>query len=500
MPSSTDASEVELKLVVAPDDLPWLEAHPLLRGAGRPRRLVSTYFDTPDQRLREAGFTLRIRKDGRRRVLTVKQSSAPSAGLFARGEWESEVAADHPDEAALQDTPVAALLGADGGIATLRPLFTIRTDRTARLVEYGDDAEIELVLDRGIVKAGGRSAPLIEVELELKRGRPADLFALAAMLFEAPPLRISSVAKSDAGYALLQPRRDAVKARDVRLVAGTSTAEAFQVIGQACLSHFVSNEPLLRLGRAPAALHQARIALRRFRAAMSLFAPLLADAQSQRLKAEMRRVAGALGEGRDLDVLAARLKASGATAAVRAQVEDERLAAYDRLIAVLETPSAARLAFDLAAWLQGGDWLSSDAHGLARLRRRPVEDFAAEVLDKRRRRVKKRAPHLQELDPEARHELRIEVKKLRYAAEFFQSLAQGGKGRKRAKGFLAALRPLQESLGELNDIAAQGAMAHRFGPELAAALEAGAADEAAHLAAAEESARRFVEMKPFLEP
>jgi inorganic triphosphatase YgiF len=90
-------SEVELKLAVDPDDVERLEPHPLLRHASKPRRLVSTYFDTADHRLRKAGLSLRIRTDGGRNVQTVKLANGAAAGLFARGEWEREVAASTLD-------------------------------------------------------------------------------------------------------------------------------------------------------------------------------------------------------------------------------------------------------------------------------------------------------------------------------------------------------------------------------------------------------------------
>ena len=58
-----------------------------------------------------------------------------------------------------------------------------------------------------------------------------------------------------------------------------------------------------------------------------------------------------------------------------------------------------------------------------------------------------------ELDSEERHQVRIEIKKLRYATEFFESLFKGGGAKKRKRAALSTLEALQETLGELNDIA-----------------------------------------------
>jgi inorganic triphosphatase YgiF len=486
--------EVELKLAVEPQDLARLEAHPLLRGRAKSQSLVSTYFDTTDQRLRKAGYSLRVRSDGRRLVQTIKALDGAAAGLFARGEWEREVAENRPDLESLKDTPLEVLAPDAAAVGALQPLFSVTVARSVRVVEQ-DGAEIEVALDQGVIDSDGRREPLAELELELKRGSPDALFALAAKLLEPPPLRLSIRSKAEAGYALRAPPKGAVKAQDVVLSPEMTTAEALQAIGRACLAHFVANEPLVRLRRAPEALHQSRIALRRLRAALSLFGPLVRDEQSQALKAEMRRVAGALGEARDLDVFSEGLRAESVEPGVAAALEARRVGAYDRVVSTLESAWSARLPFDVAAWLEAGDWLKGEGPEL----NAPVGPFAAAVLGKRRGRVKKRGPRLRKLSPDRRHEVRIEVKKLRYASEFFAGLAADDRARKRARAFSAALRPLQEALGELNDLATHQAMAGTLGPELAAeAAERSRREEPAALLRAEEAASAFATTKSFL--
>jgi CHAD domain-containing protein len=61
--------------------------------------------------------------------------------------------------------------------------------------------------------------------------------------------------------------------------------------------------------------------------------------------------------------------------------------------------------------------------------------------------VRKSGSNLAELDFPSLHALRIEIKKLRYAAEFFSSLYD----RKDLREYLSALAELQELLGHLND-------------------------------------------------
>src|SRR5436305_349687 len=103
--------------------------------------------------------------------------------------------------------------------------------------------------------------------------------------------------------------------------------------------------------------------------------------------------------------------------------------------------------------------MSAGGRKTARRREEAVEEFAGRELSRRRKRVLKRGAGLAELEPPARHALRIALKKLRYAAEFFAPLYAGQGRTKRRKAFGAALAELQERLGALNDIAVAGEMA-----------------------------------------
>ena len=59
------ATELELKLALAPQDVAALRRHPLLAGAKPTRqRLLNTYFDTPELALAKARMTLRLRHIG----------------------------------------------------------------------------------------------------------------------------------------------------------------------------------------------------------------------------------------------------------------------------------------------------------------------------------------------------------------------------------------------------------------------------------------------------
>ena len=451
--------EIELKLEVPPGDAGKV-AQTLANtfGAVKPaKQLVSTYYDTPDHALRKHGLSLRLRRIGPRIVQTIKSRSGASAGLFQRSEWETDLATDEPDLEAAADTPVQALPPKKR--KQLAPLFETAIKRTTWRVTQGD-SDIEIALDVGNVKTEAGSKRLAELELELKGGHPRDLFDLLRRLDGSANLRLSVMAKSDQGYALVSAREpSAFKAEAVELHPGTPTAEAFRAIIYACLRHFRMNEPLI-VDRRAEPLHQARVGMRRLRSAMSIFEPLAGDETYANLTSRLREMSRALGDARNIDVYLERGAQPEAeqdpdepgVAAFLSEIKQRREAAYDAVIDLLEAPAFRALMINLIEWLETGPWTTkTDAKQVA-LREAPVQRFAALVVEKARNAVKKKGRKLASLEPPERHKVRIKAKKLRYAAEFFAGCVEGNKCKERHAEFLEGLSALQEHLGDLNDI------------------------------------------------
>ncbi|MBV9078188.1 MAG: CHAD domain-containing protein, partial [Methylobacteriaceae bacterium] len=387
----------------------------------------------------------------------------------------------------------------------------------------GPDREVEIAVDLGTVTARDRTEPIAEIELELKVGSPDRLFELARLLDRSSPLAIAVETKSARGYALLAPKV-ATKAAPVVLRRGMTTAVAFQTVARSCLRQFRLNEPLVR-ARSPEGLHQARVALRRLRSALSVFGPALADRRLPAIKSALRRVSGQLGEARNLDVYLAKTLGPASTrspedadlAAFLAEVRAEREAVYERIQATLRSRRFRIFLLDCLAWIEAGPWLTAADAKLAAARDRPVEDFAMDSLRRRRRKLKRAGRALALLGAPARHQVRIDAKKLRYASEFFGALAEGGKEKRRYVAFTEALAALQEELGALNDAATgddltrelltrlgrEPDFAARFAPPAlqpdpsGQAVEPGG-EEARHLARAVAAHAAFVEAKRFL--
>lgn len=440
--------EVELKLELDPSMSAGgrgrraVHRLPALREGGETKRLVSAIYDTSDQALRKRGLVLRVRQDGERRIQTLKADRG--AGSLERAEWECEVDGDTPDLAAIPDDDLRREVEEAGPLA---PILETAFDRTLwRLRHNGSD--VELAFDEGTIRAAGRSVPISEIEIELKTGAPSALFGVAREIVGTVAARPGMRSKSERGYDLLNGT-GAVKAEPYRIDAKMSVAAAFQTIVRVCLRQYRANEPGILAGEAEA-LHKGRVAIRRLRTSLKLHKKLIADPEGERLKKGLRGLSRDLGNARNLDVYLARIESGELPAKLRKRVEAERERVYGRLTAKLRGKGMRMLLLDVMAYAETGPWLRDPERRA--LREKRVRAFARKTLEKRWRRLGEAGRDLTGQSPEARHEIRIDGKVLRYASEFFAGAFPGGKRKKRREALLDALTDMQTHLGDLNDI------------------------------------------------
>ncbi|HVQ07651.1 MAG TPA: CHAD domain-containing protein [Allosphingosinicella sp.] len=453
--------EVELKFDLATEDVAALRACASL--AGEPARIAkveTAYFDSKDKKVRDAGYSLRVRRAGGRHVQTVKHKPAGAAGLFVRREWESEVAGPGLDARMLAKTPLGRLLDAAGTGALVRQIRS-HFQRTTWLVTH-KGSQIEVVLDEGEVAGGGARAPLCELELELKAGKPRALFALAQEIGAAVPLRLGVLSKAERGYALAEKRLgEPARAEPIALAAPLSESEAFRAVAQACLRHYRLNEIVLLVRRDADALHQARIALRRLRSALSLFRTTVRGKDYQEVREGLSWLSGQLGDARNLDVLIAGAGLRAEDSA-HGRLARARAKAYDLVEAALRSERVRALMLRLALWIEAGAWRFRERAS------RDIAGLAAHQLERQWRRVRRHGAKLGAklggAGADDRHRLRLDVKKLRYAAEFLAGLSAKKPKRARRDRFIAALRDLQERLGDLGDAEAAAAMTAKLAP------------------------------------
>jgi len=464
--------EIELKLEVPEAALVLLTRTPLLRKSRvrskRPASLISVYYDTDTGKLRKHGFTLRVRRIGKRHVQTIKRISGAGSAVMDRLEWEQEIEDGRPTFAMVRNTSLKSILSKKLQ-AKLKPLFETRVRRKVFSIQSGS-SEIELSIDRGTVVAGWRSSPICEVELELKRGDATDLFKVAHAFAEQVPVQLSVVSKSERGYSLITDSKpSAVGAAPIAVSPNANFQAAFQTIARACLHQIVANQDLTRSGNSEG-LHQTRVGLRRLRACISLFGAMLLDPASLTIKGELRWIAGELGPARELDVL---IKGAAKPATVAGSqrpgvatltrdLRRKRSEAFACVRLAMESRRFRLLVLDLAAWIEAGDWTRIDDDPAGANRGLPVVLAAAAQMNRRRNKIVKRGKKLDHLDPTSLHRIRIQAKKLRYAAEFFSATFPGKKATRRHKTFIKSLQWLQETLGDLNDISVHEGIAERL--------------------------------------
>ncbi|MGE5384806.1 MAG: CHAD domain-containing protein [Betaproteobacteria bacterium] len=434
------ATETELKLSLSPQDARKLKDHPRLAALAPRRRLLrNTYYDTPRCDLTKLGVAVRFRQIGRQWLLTVKSGEPAGGGLARRNEWENPAVPGHFDFSFVEADELRQRL--EALVPDLEPIFTTHFHRTIWHVQV-EDSRIEVAFDRGHVQTGERRLPICEVEMELIDGDIAGIFALARALQTDLPLRPMVVSKAERGYALHAGEAPKpFRAQRISIIPTMTPEAAFRIIAFGCLEQLQRNEV-----RGPGQtdiefVHQARVALRRLRSALKLFKPVLSESILA-FGTAWKAMATTLGEARNWDIFVGetlpaltmslptspellRLKRGSQREAARARREVQGLFASAEYACLL-------LAFTEAVALLPE---TSDT---------PLDTFAHKRLGRLQRRAKRIT---RECDDASWHPLRIRLKELRYALEFFSPLWP----HKHFKPYLAALNKIQNALGLAND-------------------------------------------------
>ncbi|HEY1326890.1 MAG TPA: CYTH and CHAD domain-containing protein [Casimicrobiaceae bacterium] len=464
--------EIELKLRMPAGTAARALKDPLLREvqSGRPRtqRLVAIYFDTPDDRLAAAGLALRLRRHGRRWIQTIKgpPESGSGAGVASRLECERDRGiAIHPpalDTAQWSDTPWRTLL-ANAQRRGLGPRFATDFRRTELPVALDDGTRATVCIDVGEVRDGrGAASPLSEMEVELTQGRIDALYRFAEGLAARLPLAVEPRSKAERGYALVRRVHHApARAEHPPLEADDSAGAALQSLLRACTRQIVDNADGVLGDDDPEWVHQLRVGTRRLRACLGLLRDVAGPAQLAIVADDARWLARALGPVRDLDVLAletlpavrARLEAASDASALATltafgqRVGAARDEAREAARAAVASPRYTRLVLGAGALAATPLLGASPESHAARMLRRSARDFAAPWLERRHRKLLRRARGLATANDERRHEARLAAKRLRYVVEFFAAVFP----REPARAYRRALARLQDALGAYVD-------------------------------------------------
>ncbi|VWC88079.1 haloacid dehalogenase [Burkholderia lata] len=408
---------------------------------------------------------------GRRVVASRTKAFAP--GVTARELFDAE----HAGIAVAMPLPVTAVAadpdapaGEVDGVApdaAVPPAASVQPEASAlRLVSerrrgrWADDSGVvvEMTLD-DVTLHRGSEPPQRYVELRLAApdwetlpARTAALhalFAAARELSGAWPAFVQLTSVIDRTCAAGPATDGPVKAKLVDLTGVRTQRAALFALSGDITAQWLGNEGGVLEHDDPEFVHQMRVALRRLRTLMRFF-PLFADRQwRDTLGVDLRWLASLLGTVRDWDVFAteslpALIAADGGDGEWNGTLDAARAQCAAARVELRQALHSARYARLTLGWLE---WLST-------LALPPAEDVDAPSL---RRHATKRvrrlfghlyaSPSLTSLDTAARHQVRIDAKRLRYALEFFASLAS----RRTRTETVKTLTRVQGVLGEAND-------------------------------------------------
>jgi triphosphatase len=459
----------------------WLEEHPSASGLavvrGVTKELTDTYYDTEDWRLYRAGYALRLRRDSEGAEATMKALASAEEALRRRREI-SEPLADGITTPKGAPGPVGERVRRIAGSADLRPLFEVRTRRrtfalrpetpsTGRTVEdaAGDirraerEQEVavgEISLDESEF-SGEATARLSRVEVEV--GSEAvvhdSVGDFVETLRDALGLRPTGASKFRTGLSVagLSPAV-APDLGPTEMDASMSAGEVAFAILRRHFATMLAHEPGVRLGEDPEELHDMRVATRRLRAALKLYAGVL-PRRAERYERDLRHFARAMGDVRDLDVHLERLSGEASRngevlQGVVAVLEERRVEARRRMLEALDSRRYERLVSNFAGTLRRGR--SPAPTG-------PILEVAPDLVRRRYKKVRKAADALgEDSSPEVFHELRKKGKRLRYALEPLQEI-YGEPAEKMVK----LLKTIQDDLGDHQDLVVAAGLMEELG-------------------------------------
>jgi triphosphatase len=459
--SHKDGREVEWQLACT--DLGsvrrWLSEHGTIDGLIlEPRstqQLFDTYLDTDDWRIHRAGFALRVRSGSGPTEATLKSLSSASAEVADRRELTETL--NRSDSEAIRESigPVGTRVCAVSGARTLLPLFELRTSRQRFAIRKSDEARQlgEIALDETVISRphGEPQASMLRVEVEAFTEAYGSLRSLVKTLRSNCALEAASDTKYSLGLKSVGLAPPAQEFAATTVSASMTIAEVAMVNLRRYMAAWLLHEPGARLGDDPEELHDLRVAGRRLDAILRQFQSFL-PSEFSRIRATLRTVLSALGHVRDLDVALIELQDFSRKLPKTERVGVEPLKQH--LLSERGRARAQMLSVLDSIWVQKGlqELILLLAAPLA-----PAETSTADLalhassglIRRRFRKLRKRADLLgADSSTEEYHEVRGQVKKLRYVLEAVAELYGNP-----AVETVRALRRWQESLGVQQDTA-----------------------------------------------
>jgi CHAD domain-containing protein len=472
------------------------------------QRLTDHYYDTPERAVLRGGYALRLREDAERHEWIGTLKGLASTGEAASAEHErEEYESPVPPGAAPEAWPAGPARERALQLVGDRPtqeIVAIGQERHKRVLVAGEgDAQrevAELSLDVVSLPQNGHKQVTYELEIELRpEGARDDLKALGEALagyqlapqpkskFERaleivngpaanpPPPSAEQPAMAEQPAEPepqeSRPAKKAAKSPGVR--ADETMAEAGRKVLRFHFDRMLDKEPAAREGADIEAVHDMRVATRRQRAALALFADHFKRKPARQLGGELKKLAHLLGGVRDLDVQLHAAQAyhdnlaSPAATAIQPVLDAwsaERDNARAALLAHLDSPDYRAFKKAYKKFLASKEKApAGQGDGL------PQPSLVRQVLPGQLwdhyGEVRAFETVIAGASVPTLHALRIASKSLRYALEFFREVLEPalGAGKKNSIAFtIEAVVALQDHIGNLHDADVTIARLHAF--------------------------------------
>lgn len=457
--------------------------------------LHAYYYDTATRELAHARIALRLRKEGRHWVQTVK---APGADALSRIEVNHVRPGPTLDLQLYNDTPIQDILA-----RLEHPLVPRYETKVTRLVLQTalNDSVVEIAYDQGVVSAAELELPISEIEFELVSGTIKGVFDLGEQWLERYGLIIDLRSKAERGDALanlafklesagaqagesakLQAGTlanpvaglwAARRAKGLELKGKTGIAAAYQLCANECLSQIIQNTAYIAgVDTALAGkkahveyVHQARVGIRRLRSCWKLFKHHVEPVEAA-ANAQLRLCFGLFGGSRDADItqllVEPQLINAGLPAYQPSRAQPEPHAQPEAVAAGVSSQLALLRLFGQLVLLSEAANVSGNApvDNAMEINTAVPASTAADyanlpalrpVLTKRLnnwlKKIVKAGSEFTSLPIDKQHDLRKQVKNLRYCLDFAEHLL----AKPELRPLRSSLTQIQAVLGDLND-------------------------------------------------
>lgn len=459
---SNSSRELELKFSLTPTDLETIKSQlsilDLELSDKSDQHLKTAYFDTNDQSLHQEGLSLRVRYVEDSWIQTIKVGNGISSGVSNPFEIEDKLDKPYPDIQFVHDKKIRKKVKKLVAEEPVLKLFETNFHRSSQIAHGADGTEVEIAFDEGVVQTENRSKQICEAELELKTGSPKVLLYIAKKLFSHRAVKFSDISKAETGYELINNKNittiEPLKANIPKFKKDCTLQDAVTFIYRSIANQIQKNWDFILLKDDPEGVHQLRVGLRRLRSAIKLFRPIIDTPSLREFDTQARDIGRGLAELRDIDVFLSDILEPAYDArqddlsfiALRKFLENLRISSLNKVREFLKDSKWSNFKLELA--LLPEILRTSQKKENLNAFNKPMKRFANNLLRKYWKSLTRYKHNLDDMTIEEFHELRKNLKTLRYSVEIFSSLYP----QKNLQSFMKSLRILQNKFGFINDV------------------------------------------------